>query len=604
MACRFAHEWYELERGAVARQDAEALRRHLAECAECRDRADGVRHVAALLEQLAAPTRTDLSEAAAALLLHRARTRGLLGKTPKAAVARPTRVRWRRVGVPLAASIAAMVLAAIGIRLWMPEDIHPRGALERLVRSAHGISAAASLQPLAPVARAAVSAELARRQPDADQVADLLLVAYICQNPRENRQAADVNFILGIVWDRRERRTDTAAAPLPTWPMLASAASALAKSAPAVDAVTAAKACLLEGDYKGALAALPKDVTAAALRAWCLESLGRPADAGLALAQDRTSGVLARVLQADLALAGKNVVEALRQYETLAAQKDRYWFMSGYLFRYELCDGRSAGERFEKVRDKALAEYVAEAFSPELSMAKVPEPPPLFTEDWERFALGPPTEMALVLTRGGEFRVVEVPGGKALAQEEIKSRGAEFLAGGADWSDYTTRFDVKVLETNKGGYAIGAAACRQPGHTGYVLELSSAGLRILKQFAVAVEHSRKAVNAGAAPRELMILQPAQAQARLDEALALGWWYTLEIRVQHVGDGMAVTGKVWRSDLKEPPDWQVVWTDAGRGGGGSFAAGATGVQISGARVLIDNFVVTRNEAARSIAAAAP
>ena len=603
MTCRSASEWYELERGAVAREDADALRRHLADCAECRARADGIRDVAARLERLAAPTRADLSDTGADSLLRRAKMEGLLGKTPKAAAVRPKRVRWRRVVAPLAVSMAAMVLIAVGIRLCTPAEILPRGALERLVRSAHGITAAENLRPLAPMARAAVSAELARREADADQVADLLLVSYICQNPHEGRQAADVNFLLGIIWDRQAHRTEAAAGRLPAWPMLASAAVALAKSAPAVDAVTDAKARLIEGDYKGALASLPKDGATAVLRAWCLESLGRPAEAGLAMAEDRTDGAMARIMRADLALGSNKLAEALLQYETLAAQKDRYWFTSGYLFRYELRDGRSAGERFAKVRDKALAEYVAQAFEAELSMAKVPEPPPLFAEDWESFALGHPAEMALVRTHGGEFSVVGVPGGKALAQEEIRTRGAEFLVGGPEWSDYTLRFDVKVLET-RGDYAISASACRRPGHTGYVLELSPAGLRILKQFAASVERTHKAVRFGTAPSELMILQPAQAQARLNEAFAMGWWYTLKIRVQHVGDGVAVAGKVWRTDVKEPPDWQVVWTDTGQAGSGPFAGGATGVQISGAKVLIDNVVVTRNEAARDTVAAAP
>jgi hypothetical protein len=79
---------------------------------------------------------------------------------------------------------------------------------------------------------------------------------------------------------------------------------------------------------------------------------------------------------------------------------------------------------------------------------------------------------------------------------------------------------------------------------------------------------------------------------------------MKIRVQHVGDGVNVAGKAWRSDLKEPLDWQVVWTDVGQAGSGPFVGGATGVQVSGAKVLIDNVVVTQNETAKDTVAAMP
>jgi len=600
MACPTAHEWYELERGAVSREDAEALRRHRAECAECRAIADDVRDVAALLEKLAGPTRADLSAEAVESVLRRAKVHGLLGRPLKVPAPRAKPVRWKRILAPLAVSMAAVLLLAIGIKVCITETIYPRGALERLVRSAHGITTADALRMLAPVARAAATEELARAQSDADQVADLLLVAYICQSPREDRQAKDVDFLLGIIWDRRKQRPEATAAGPFSWPTLV----ATAQAAPAADALAEAKARLLDGDYKAALAALPDDASTRPLRVWCLELVGRTIEAKQVVARSQAESDLGHVVRADLALAAQDVGEAMRQYEMLAARKDRYWFAAGYLSRYELRDARLAGDRFAKVHDKALADYVAQAFQAELSMVQVPEPPPLFSEDWDGSALGVPTDMALVRTHGGEFRVVEAPGGKALCQEEIKTRGAEFLVGEPDWADYTLRFDVKMLET-KGDYAIGASAYRRPGHTGYVLELSPAGLRILKQFAATVERSRTLAKPGTpAPSQLMILQPAQAQARLGESPVLNWWYTLKIRVQRVGDGVNVAGKAWRSDLKEPLDWQVVWTDAGQAGSGPFGGGATGVQVSGAKVLIDNVVVTQNEAAKDTIAAMP
>ena len=600
MACPADHEWYELERGTVPREDAEALRRHRAECPDCRALADEVRDTAALLERFAAPTRADLSAEAVESVFRRAKVHGWLGKPLKVPAPRAQGVRWKRVFVRLGASLAAVFVVCLVVKLYIPETIYPREALERLVRSAHGITEADGLRPLAPVARAAVTAELARRQPDADQVADLLLVAYICQRPREDRQTQDVDFLLRLIWGRQKHRPQETAVGWSPWPTLVS--TAVAAETPPVDALTRAKVRLLDGDYKAALAALPEDPANVPLRVWCLELLGRTVEAKQVMARSLTEGDLGRVVKADLALGGEDVAEAMRQYETLAAHKDRYWFAAGYLCRYELRDARGAGHCFEKIHDEAMADYVAQTFQGELAIVKVPEPPPLFSEDWESSTLGVPTNMTLVRTHGGEFRVVEVPGGKALCQEEIKTRGAEFLVGAPDWADYTLRFDVKVLET-KGEYAIGASAYRRPGYTGYVLELSPGGLRILKQFAATVERSRSAAKPGTpAPTQLLILQPAQSQASLGEPPVLGWWYTMKIRVQHVGDGVNVAGKVWRSDLKEPLDWRVVWTDAGQAGSAPFVGGTTGVQVGGAKVLIDNLVVTQNEGSQDNIAA--
>jgi hypothetical protein len=607
MTCRSAHEWYELQRGTVSRGEGETLRRHLAECPECRARAAGVRDVAALLEQLAAPTRADLPAAAAEAVLRRARADGLLGKAPAEAARQP--VRWNRVLVRLAASLAAVFVLAAGLKFWLPANVYPQGALVRLVRSAHGITVAENLRPLAVVARAAVTEELARPAPSADQVADLLLVSHICQSPREDRQAQDVNFLLGSIWDRHKLSAPASAArAAPPWPMLATVAAVGGKGVTPAERsaspLAAAKARLLAGNYKGALAILPKDPTTAVLRAWCAEALGYPLEAAQVLAKNQAvGGAMARVLRADLALGAKDVAEAVRQYESLAAQADRYWFAAGYLWRYELNDARSAGRCFSKVRDKPLAKYVAQEFQAELWMAKVPESPPLFTEDFDAFSLGAPTAMALVRTRGGEFRIVDVPGGRALCQEELNTRGAEILTGDPDWTDYTLKFDVKIIET-KGDYAIGASACRRAGQTGYVVELSSAGLRIFKQFALTVERARALVREGlAAPSEHMLLQPTQAHAALEEAPVVGWWYTMKIRVQRVGDNISVAGKAWRSDAKEPLDWQVMWTDTGQGGTETFIGGAAGIQIGGAKVLIDNVIVTRNESQKESRAGA-
>ena len=597
MECPCAHEWYELERGTALRDDAQRLSRHLAECPGCRARADGVQDVAASLERLAGSTRTDLSADAAESLFRRARVRGLLGRPLKALIS--TRVghsRWLRVTLPLAAVAAALVLVAVGVWTALPEEVQPRGALERLVRSGHGIRRADQLRRLAPVARAAVSEELARQEPSAEQVADLLLVAYISERPREYRQLRDVDFLLGEVW-RRGRAVGVAATGLP-WPMLASTVlpSARADTQPKGRTLmgdyrgrplAAAKQRVLDGHYEGALEVLPGDGSGALLKAWCLASLGRAAEAALVLseAEDHADGPMAHILRADLALGAQDVADAMQHYETLAVENDRYWFTAGYLYRYELRDTRGAGERFRRVRDARLARYVSQAFRTELAMAKVPEPEPLVALEFDDYGLGTlPENWALVRVKGGEFKVVGVPGGKALAQGD----GAEFVCGQPEWADYTIRMDVKVL-SSEGDFSVGAAAYRRADRTGYVLQLTPQRLQIVKHYA-----SDGPERAPLIAREHRLLLPP----------AEGWWYTLKVRVQRVDAGVSVAGKVWRTDLDEPLGWHVVWTDSGQAESEPLAGGRAGVQVRGAKALVDNFVITRNVASSELLAASP
>ncbi len=600
MRCPRKHEWFELERGSVGREDAERLRRHAAECPACRSEADEVREVAADLERLAAETRAELSAEAAESVLRRGRVHGLVGRPFRRPLSvRLQRSRWVRIGVPLAAAVVGAVLIVYGLQLTGPQEVQPRGALARLVREAGTAVTMADLVELAPVARAAVGEELARPAPMPEQVSDLLLAAYICQRPRESRQTADLQFLANGAWARRCEEASRTASVQPPWLMLASAvifrpivavATASGGTAPpTTDAMAVARFHVLGGDYADALRVLPADDNAAVLRAWCLEALGRPAEAvkvlAAAQAGDRT---MMRILRADLALDSRDVAEAMRQFEVLAGDRDRYWFAAGYLYRYELADARGAGQCFQRVHDEHLAGYVSRMFRMELLAAREPQPAPLFAEDFDEYTVGQqPGNWALVMTRGSEFRVVEVTRGKALEQDEVNFSGAEFLTGPADWTDYTVQADVKVLASH-GEYAVGVSAYRRADHTGYVLELSPGRLRIVEQFAAKGEPRR----AASGRVERLLLEPVQAQVRLDEVPAVGWWYTVKLRVQRVAGGVCVAGKFWRTDTAEPLSWQVVWTDTGQAGVGPLAGGAAGVQISGAKVLIDNFLLTR------------
>lgn len=607
MQCPVTHEWYELERGDLPRDHGERLRRHLASCPACRAHADGIRGVAAALETLAGRTRAELSNETAVAVLRRGRVHGLVGRRfRRPLTVRLARSRWVRTGLPLAAAAVGAVLIVVGLQIAGPPEVVPRGALDRLARESAAVDRVAELARLAPLARAAVSEELARPAPGPDQVADLLLVAYITQRPRENRQIEDVRFLLAGVSSRRAPPAAAAARPAP--PMLASVL--LAQFASPVEArgdtltvrvtdpITMARSLILSGDYEKALETLRADPSALGLRAWCLEMLGRPAEASQLLAQPegRTDQPLARVLRADLALMAQDLAEALRQYEMLAAERDRYWFAAGYLCRYELADPRGAGLRFERIHDPRLAGYVARVFQAELASVKE-EPDQLMAQNFEGYDLGPPPEnWALVMARPGEFDVVAVPRGKALQQDELKSRGAEFLTGQADWTDYTVQADIKVLES-RGDYDIGVTACRRADRTGYVLKLAPHRLGVVKQLP-----AKDGQGQPVAQSARLLLEPVQAQVRLDDAPAAQWWYTLKLRVQRVAGGVSVAGKVWRADRDEPLGWQVVWTDTGDGGVGPLVGGLAGCQVSGAKVQIDNFAVTRNEAPRDAFAA--
>jgi hypothetical protein len=594
MECPHTHEWYELERGDLSREHAERLRRHIAECPSCRLKAEGTREVAAALESLAGCTRDELFEEAGEAVLRRGRVHGLVGKGYRRPFAvRLARSRWVRRGLPLAFAAAGLVLIIAGLWLTNPGvDLTPRGALERLARGASEATKASDLMHLAPLVRAAVSEEMARPQPSSDQVGDLLLASYIGRRVREDRQVDDFRFLVAGVWGRRYEQRSAATALRPAWPMLASVVLAPA-ALPAVGATAAtgvggplgvAKSRLISGDYAGALAALPALEDATVLKAWCLESLGRPAEAARVLAV--AQGPLPMVLRADLALSGQDLAESLRQYEMLAGGNDRYWFAAGYLCRYELADAREAGLRFQRIREENLRDYTSRTFQGELAVAVSRGPERLFAVDFDNWETRAPAEMTLVRVHGGEFRVAEVGRGKALEQDEIDYRGAEFLAGENDWSDYTLQFDVRVLES-QGNYAVGAAAYRRADQTGYVLELSPGRLRLVKQQVAAKKR-------GSGLSERVRLEPVQAEVWLEEPPARGWWYTMKIRVQHVPGGVSIAGKFWRSDTEEPLTPQVVWTDSGGAGAGPLLGGVAGVQVSGARVQVDNFVITRNE----------
>jgi hypothetical protein len=584
-----------MERGSLPREDAERLRRHLAQCASCRADADATRDVAAGLETIAGGTRAELSEEAGESVLRRGRVHGLVGRRYKAPlVIRLQRSRWVRRGVPLAAAVAGAILIIVGLQVRGRQDVTPRGALERLVRESNQVAQVKDLRRLVPLVRAAVSEEIAEPQPSPDHVADLLLASYIGERPRENRQVDDFRFLVASAWARHHGQPAGAMGPRAAWPMLASVLlaqllpAAAAAASPAEDPLTIAKGHVLAGRYAEALAALPSGEYAPVLKAWCLESLGRSADASRVLAG--VEGAMTLVLRADLAVAAQDVAGALREYEMLAAGSDRYWFAAGYLCRYELGDARAAGVRFRQVRDLDFRDYVLRHFGAELAAARDDPPERLFAVDFDSWDLGEPTEMGLVRVRGGEFHIVDVPRGKALEQDELDSHGAEFLAGEADWSDYTLQFDVKLL-ASRGDYALGAAAYRRADQTGYVLELSPGRLRLVKQLAARREDRKTAAGS---PRR-MLLEPEQGQIRLDEPPACGWWYTLKIRVQHVPGGASVTGKFWRTDTAEPLAPQVAWTDNGQVGVEPLIGGVAGVQISGAKVQIDNFIITRNEA---------
>ena len=597
MNCPRAHEWYELERGPGApgsREDADRLRRHLGECDACRARAEQHRNLAASLESLAERSRADLSDEAVESLYRRARVHGWLGRPMRPPIGlRVQRKRWLPWVVPLAVAAAAAVLAIVGLHPPVPGVVKPAGALERLARSTRHAASVEELSRLATLARAAVGEELARPAPNPDRVADLVLVSFITQRPHEARQARDVRFLVEGVLAQRGASAGRFApgAPGPLGcSFLASTAVPPLSLSEAADGRSDAKALVLAGAYEEALAAMRADARDVALRVWCLQMLGRSAEAAQVLADagEPPPDAMARALGVDLALESRNVAEAIRQYEALADENDLYWFAAAYLTRYELGDAHGAGLRFKRVKNPRLASYVAREFGMELAAAES-RPRRLVAEDFEGYGVGTPAEWALVRARGGEFYIVDVPGGKALRQNEVDLVGAELLTGSPSWGNYTLQVDVKV-EASRGDYAIGAVACRSADDSGYILELSPRRLRLVKQFAGT---EGRASPAGAR-RERLLLEPVQAILHLGEPPAEGWWYTMKIRVQQMDDGVSVAGKAWRTDTDEPLGWQVTWTDTGQAGCPVLLRGLAGLQISGARVLVDNLVLMKEE----------
>jgi hypothetical protein len=290
-----------------------------------------------------------------------------------------------------------------------------------------------------------------------------------------------------------------------------------------------------------------------------------------------------------MALQSDNVAEALHEYEALAGTLDRFWFGAGYLCRYEIGDLQGAGQRFEYVKDPRLAVYVAAAFKPELEAASR-EAAPMFSENFESYVAGsPPSSWRLVKTRGNEFVIVKTPSGQALQADELNAPGSELLTGSAEWTDYTLQMDVKIVETS-GDFAVGAAICRRgiPSPAGYVLELLPNRLRLVKQFP---GEARKDGNG----LQRMLIEPPLAQTLLAEPPVAGWWYTLKVRAQRVeGGSVSLAGKLWRSDTEEPIAWQVIWTDSGQGGFEPSTVGYAGIQARGAKVLVTNMTVTKNE----------
>ena len=250
----------------------------------------------------------------------------------------------------------------------------------------------------------------------------------------------------------------------------------------------------------------------------------------------------------------------------------------------------SAGERFQRVKNPALAGYVATEFKTELAAVKDREPETLLTEDFDGYDEGVPNHWALVQTRGSEFRVVEVPArpGPAAGRGQLPRGRVPGRRRGVDRLHPPVRGQDRPVARQLHGRR--RRLSPSPTDTGYVLELSPDSLRITRQFASRPRGRQDPAHL----LEPLKLGSALAEVHLDQPPAIGWWYTLKIRVQKVEGGVNVAGKFWRSDVEEPLQWQVVWTDIGQAGGEPFTGGAAGAQVSGAKVLIDNFIVLRNE----------
>jgi len=240
--------------------------------------------------------------------------------------------------VPLAAA-ACLVLAFHLINIITTPK--PRDAFAALLKASEHISSIQEIEKLKPLVERAIADEIAQPSLDAKRVMDLEFIESITGNPKKNRQADDIRFILDNLKKKRERV----------------ALNFGIGKVHAAEPLAAARAYIKELDYDDAFAALEGDGSedAALFRGWCWKQQKKYAKARSEFA--RCSGDLKDFFTARTYECEQNFAKAATIYEKLGERLNRAYFYAGYAWKYGAGNDTKARTAFEKLENYALQDY-------------------------------------------------------------------------------------------------------------------------------------------------------------------------------------------------------------------------------------------------------
>jgi len=442
----------------------------------------------------------------------------------RAASSRVYRARRRKSGarswlVPLAAA-ACLVLAFHLINIITTPK--PRDAFAALLKASGSISTVREIRKLKPMVERAIADEITKPALDTRRVMDLEFIESITDNPKEDRQADDIRFILDGL--KKKKRV----------------ALALGfEKAHAADPLDEARALVRQRKYTEALDLLDAETgeDAALLRGWCLKQKGKYGKARSEFAQ-LSGGLkefyLARVLEGE-----KKFSEAAAAYEKLGKRNNKAYFYAGYSCKYKLNDAKQAYKLFAKLAEGNLKSYALANIARKPRIAKLTLVPDraavevgktvqfnvtgldqygdaiAVTLEWET-AGGTLDEASGVYTAGreagtftvaakaggvkAEARVVVTPAPPVLAELVVTPKDAkveagktaQFAAVGKD--QYGNAIAVKPIWSAEGGtidenglFTAGAAGGVITAKSGTIVATAKATLRVLTKFTITPE---------------------------------------------------------------------------------------------------------------------
>jgi len=586
------HILFDYACGRLSADEAEQVRRHLADCTECRrDVAFGTA-LSDDLKRLEQATRYDLPDAAALGLLVRAAralsvresetTRTSLAEMRRRAKRRRRTALLRRMLIP----VAAVVIVLLGLNLVgpyfktrTPEAINYLYADARKVIQARTVEGMTTLQPRA---LGALDEAIASPNPDVRRVANLQLIHYITLRATEPDQVDDIRFLLSML-QADERAAGTGQPGLNTRTALAGLQSTACAASP-VGRLDRAAALVRGGEYEKAFNLLAGDdrPDALPLAAYAAIRAGHLGEARESIdALDSLGGRnpwMATLLKAELAMLEERFSDATNYFVTAARSVNRLWFQAGYLCKYELGDEILAGQYFSRADDPRLAGYVAERFRSDVAVAR--QKVAMIDEDYESYAVGRlPAQWKFIPTHPDEFLIAKVDGSRVLKQNEMGHRGGKLVSGFPAFHDYLMSCDFKVIRSEVDPQLDFLVYDRGKSH--YALELSGSTARL----------QHKARRAGRA----VIARPENAQVRLPSSIRDGQWWNMTVRVRNISETETEVTATVRLRSQDPTEARTfTWIDRGGEGAPPLRKGRVGFRVGGAEVAFDNLVVHADE----------